>query len=63
MNHRTQSKTFHFEEAPFSVKDGGIGETYHEVLILMNFVKTKPQVKSMNINCYDLFYRVHKNRG
>ena len=28
----------------------------HEALQLMNFSLTKAQVKSMNINCYDLYY-------
>ena len=28
----------------------------------MKFLQTKPQVKNMNINYYDLFYTVIKNR-
>ena len=30
--------------------------------MLMKFLQTKPQVKSMNINYYDLYYTVIKNR-
>ena len=28
----------------------------------MKFLQTKPQVKNMNINFYDLYYTVNKNR-
>ena len=28
----------------------------------MNFLQNKLQVKSMNNDCYDLFYTVNKNR-
>ena len=28
----------------------------------MKFLQTKPQVKNMNINYYDLYYSVIKNR-
>ena len=28
----------------------------------MKFLQTKPQVKNMNINYYDLYYTVVKNR-
>ena len=31
--------------------------------MLMKFLQTKPQVKNMNINYYDLFYTVIKNRN
>ena len=34
---------------------------HHEVLLL-NFSLTKPQVKFMNTNYYDLYYTVIKNR-
>ena len=58
-----RSNTFPFEEDPFAVKDGGISETYQEALFLMKFLQTKPQVKSMNVNYYDLYYTVIKNRN
>ena len=35
---------------------------YNEVLILRKFLQTKPQVKNMNKNYYDLYNTVIKNR-
>ena len=40
----------------------GVGKIYHEVLILMNFLLTKPQIKNMYNNYYDLYCTVIKNR-
>ena len=39
-----------------------MSKIYHEVLLLMKFLQTKPEVKNMNINCYDLFFTVIKTR-
>ena len=61
MKIRRQSGNFHFQEDPFSENAQGIGKNYHEVLLLMNFLKTKPKVKNVNINYYDLCYAVIKN--
>ena len=47
---------------PFSKNAQGISKIYHEVLLLMKFLQTKPQVKNMNINYYDLYYTVIKVR-
>ena len=47
---------------PFSKNAQGISKIYHEVLLLMNFLQTKPQVKKMNIDYYDLYYTVIKTR-
>ena len=47
---------------PFSKNDKNIAKIYHEVLLLMEFLKTKPQVKYMDINYYDLYYTVIKTR-
>ena len=41
----------------------GISKIYHEVLLLMKFLQTKPQVKNMNIQYYDLYYTVIKTRA
>ena len=49
-------------EDPFSKNAEGISKVYHEVLLLMKFLQTKPQVKNMNINYYDLYYTVNKVR-
>ena len=38
----------------FSRNARGISNIYHEVLLLMNFLQTKPQTKEMKINYYDL---------
>ena len=40
----------------------GISKTYHEVLLLIKFPQTKPPVRNMNKNYYDLYYTVIKNR-
>ena len=54
MNIRRQSDTFQFEQDPFSKNVQGISKIYHEVLLLMKFLQTKPKVRSMNIKYYDL---------
>ena len=40
----------------------GVSKIYHEVLLLMKFLQTKPRVKKMNINYYDLYNTVIKAR-
>ena len=50
-----------FDEDPFAKNTQGISKIYHEVLMLMKFLQTKPEVKSMNINYYDLYYTVIEN--
>ena len=50
------------QEDPFSKNARGISKIYHEVLLLMKFLQTKPQVKNMNINYYDLYYTVIRIR-
>ena len=47
---------------PFSKNAKGVGKIYHEVLLLMEFLQTKPEVKNMNINYHDLYYTVIKTR-
>ena len=58
MKHRK----FKTQEDPFAKKARGVSKIYHEVAILMKFLQTKPQVKNININHYDLYYTVIKNR-
>ena len=48
---------------PFSKNTKGIGKICHEVLLLMEFLQTKPDIKNMNINYYDLYYTVIKTRN
>ena len=56
-NYQTQQ-----DQDPFSKNGQGIHKIYHEVLLLMKFLQTKPKVKNMNINYYDLYYTVIKTR-
>ena len=51
-------KNFQTQEDPFSKNAQGISKTYHEVLLLMKYLQTKPQVWNLNINFYDLYYTV-----
>ena len=50
------------DEDPFSKNAQGISKVYHEVLLLMKFSRTELQVKNMNINYYDIYYTVFRNR-
>ena len=43
-------KKFKTQEDPFDKNAQGISKVYHEVLLLMKFLHTQPQVKNMNIN-------------
>ena len=50
------------DQNPFARNAQGISKIYHEVLLLMKFRQTKPKVKNMNINYYDIYYTVIKSR-
>ena len=50
-----------FDEYPFAKNAQSISKIYHKVLLLMKSVQTKPQLKNMNINYFDLYYTVIKN--
>ena len=52
----------HSSTTVFSRGSQCVAKIMHEVLLFVKFLQTKPQVKSMNINCYDLYYTVIKNR-
>ena len=58
MNIRRQNENFQFEEDPSRKNAQGLSKIYHEIILLVKFLQTKPQVRKMNINCYDLFYTV-----
>ena len=60
MKIRRQSGIFEIEEEPFSKNFQGVGKNYHEVLLLMKVLQTRPQIENMNINFYDLYYTVFK---
>ena len=57
-----KSIKFQTQEDPFSRNAQGISKIYHEVLLLMKFLQTKPQIKNKKNNYYDLYYTVIKNR-
>ena len=57
-----KNKNFQTQEDLFSRNAQGISKVYHEVLLLMKFLQTKPQVKNMNIKYYDLYYIVIETR-
>ena len=46
MKHRN----FQTEEDTFAKNAQGISKIYHEVLLVMKFLQTKPHVKKMKIN-------------
>ena len=51
-----------YDRDPFSKNAQGISKIYHEVLLVMKFLQTKPEVKIRNINYYDLYYTVIETR-
>ena len=51
------------DQDTFSKNAQGISKIYHEVLLLMKYLQTKPRVKNMDINYYDLYYTVIKTRN
>ena len=56
-----KNKNFQTQQDPFSRNAQGISKMYHEVLLLMKFLQTKPQIKNMHI-IYYLYYTVIKVR-
>ena len=55
-------ENFQTQQDPFAKNAQGVSKLYHEVLLLMKLLQTKPQVKNMDINYYDLYYTVIKTR-
>ena len=58
-----KNKNFQTQQDPFSKNAHGVSKIYHEVLLLMKFLQTKPQIKNMNINYFDLNYTVIRIRN
>ena len=58
-----KNRNFQTQEDPLSRYAEGYSKIYHEVLLLMKFLQTKPKVKNMNINYYDLYYTIIKSRN
>ena len=46
------------DEDSFAGNARVISKIYHEVINLLKFLQTKPQVNKMNRNFYDLYYTV-----
>ena len=62
MKSRRRNNSFQFEEDPFSKNVQNFSNFYHKVILLLQFLRTKPQIKNMIINYYDLYNSVIKNR-
>ena len=45
-----KNENFQTQQDPFAKNTQGISKIYHEVLLLMKFLQTKPQIKNMNIS-------------
>ena len=58
-----KNENFQAQQDSFSKNAQGISKIYHEALLLLKFLQTKPQVKNKNINYYDLYYTVIKTRN
>ena len=52
--------TFQFEEDPFAKNAQFVGKTFIEVFLLLSFLQTKPQNKSMNNTYFDWYFTVNK---
>ena len=57
-----KNENFQTQQDPFAKNAQGISKIYQEVLLLMKVLRTKPQIKNMNINFYGLYYTVIKVR-
>ena len=57
------NRNFKFEEDTFSKNAQSRSKSYHEVLMLLKFLRTKPQVENLIFKYYDLCYTVMKNRN
>ena len=62
LGHFYDNMNIRFDQDPFAKNAQSISKIYHEVLLLMKFLQTKPEVKKINISYYDLYYTVIKNR-
>ena len=65
-NYYIEMKNKNFQannQDPFSRNSQGVSKIYHEVILMMKLLQTKPQIKNMNFNYYDLYYTVIKVRN
>ena len=61
MKNHGRKNTFHFEEYPSTRNAQGVGKFMQGVLLLMNFLKNRPQSKCMIIDFCDLQNTIAKN--
>ena len=54
-------RNFQSEQGPSFKNAGSTRKIHHEVLLLVKFLQTKHQSKSLNINYYEFYYTVIKN--
>ena len=62
MSNYYDNMNIRMDEDPLAKNGQVISKIYHEVLLLMKFLQTKPQVKNMSIKYYDLYYTVIRIR-
>ena len=55
-----KQRIFQTQDDPLFKNAQGISKNYDEVLLLRKFLETKPQVKNLNFNYYDLYYTITK---
>ena len=58
-----KNKSFQTQQDPVAKNAQGISKINHEKFLLNKFLQTKPAVKNMNINYYDLYNTVIRIRN
>ena len=58
-----KNRIFQTQGGAFARNARGISKAYHELLLLLKFLQTKPTAKNMNTNYHDLYYTVIKTRN
>ena len=54
MNYRRRNFTFNFKADTFAYEAERLSINHHEVILLMKFLRTEPQNKSMKIISYEV---------
>ena len=57
-----KNKNFQTQQDTSAKNAQGLSKIYHELLFLIRFLQTKPQVKNKSYNYYDLYYTLIKVR-
>ena len=61
MNYMRRRNIFQTEEGHFAQTAQAIRKSFHEVLLVMKILETKPHVESIYLNYYDLYCSVNKS--